>query len=273
MIVVELWVRHTRRHMPTRRVALGGLRLAAGDDDALPLLAAMAATFGPGLDDEQREGLGELLTEARLGLRVPRVALRYRLQTDTHGLDRSRHRLLLEHGRLVAELDGHGDPAPQVLAAVLAATRLAPDARASALRVIGEAVRTGRLPRRRRPLIRRLPHGPLGATPRFAATGRARPGGPDGNGAAGPGTGGTAGPGGNGRWDGVAAEHRWAMEVFGFGPGTRPEVAEVHRRFRRRVRDAHPDHGGDRHRAAERLAELAEARAVLLEMLAARDRA
>lgn len=254
MILVELWVRHTRRHMPTRRVALGGLHLAAGADDSLPLLAAMAATFGPDLDDEQRDELGELLTEARRGLRIPRVALRYRLQTDTHGLDRSRHRLLLEHPRLVAELDVHADPAPQVLAAVLAATRLPLEARASVLRSIGEAARTGLLPGRRRPLIRRLPHGPPGAAPRFAATGRA------------------TGPAGPRRWDGVAAEHRWAMEVFGFGPGARPEVAEVHRRFRRRVRAAHPDHGGDRHRAAERLAELVEARAVLLDMLGTGDR-
>ena len=32
---------------------------------------------------------------------VPRISLRYRLQTDVHGLDRSRHRIVSEGGRLV----------------------------------------------------------------------------------------------------------------------------------------------------------------------------
>lgn len=254
MIIAEFWVRHTRRHMPTRRVALGDLHLSGAPDTWVPLLGALGATFGPGLDDEQRDGLSALLTEARSGLRIPRVALRYRLQTDVHGLDRSRHRLLVEHGTVVAELDTHGDPVPQVLAAVLAAAGQEGEIRIRALRTLDEALRTGRVPRPVR--IRRLRHGPPGTRPRLATPGvRA------------------AGPDGEVVWVGVPAQHRWAMEVFGFRPGTPIEVTEVQRRFRRRARAAHPDHGGDHRSAAERLAELAEARAVLLDMLASRRRA
>ena len=40
--------------------------------------------------------------------------------------------------------------------------------------------------------------------------------------------------------------------------------AEVQRRFREQVRAAHPDHGGDVDAAAQRIAELTEARRILL---------
>jgi len=60
-----------------------------------------------------------LLADATDGLSVPRIALRHRLQTDTHGLDRSRHRIVADGGPLVLELDAHGWPAPQVLGAVI----------------------------------------------------------------------------------------------------------------------------------------------------------
>ena len=46
--------------------------------------------------------------------------------------------------------------------------------------------------------------------------------------------------------------------------GRRPARGEVQRRFRALVRAAHPDHGGDRATAADRLAELSEARRILL---------
>ena len=65
-------------------------------------------------------------------------------------------------------------------------------------------------------------------------------------------------------WWGVPAERRWALEVFGFAPGTAPQREEVLRRFRRLVRLAHPDHGAEHGGAAERIVELGEARRVLL---------
>jgi len=66
------------------------------------------------------------------------------------------------------------------------------------------------------------------------------------------------------RWRAIPAERRWAMEVLGLGPDMTVERRDVQARFRRLVRLAHPDHGAARTGAAERLAELADARALLL---------
>ena len=127
MLLAELTVRHTRRHMPTRRVALGDRVLPTGHPGYGPiLLACIAATTIEGLDDEQTEALGPFLRQARNGLAVPRRALRFRLQVDIEGLAYSRHRLLGEGDGLVAELDVHGHhPVPQLLGAVMAAASLA----------------------------------------------------------------------------------------------------------------------------------------------------
>ncbi len=74
-----------------------------------------------------------------------------------------------------------------------------------------------------------------------------------------------------GTWVGVPAERRWAMEVFGIGAGRAVDRREVQRRFRRLLRVAHPDHGGDTEGAAERIAELTEARELLLEVAPEED--
>src|SRR5256885_9885318 len=68
-------------------------------------------------------------------------------------------------------------------------------------------------------------------------------------------------------WRGVPAERRWAMEVLGVRAGARVDREEVQRRFRRLLRLAHPDHGAADIGAAERIAELAEARELLLAVL------
>ena len=76
MLLAELTVRHTRRHMPTRRVALGDRVLPTGHPGYGPiLLACVAATTIDGLDEEQAESLLPFLREARNGLSVPRRAL------------------------------------------------------------------------------------------------------------------------------------------------------------------------------------------------------
>src|SRR4029079_203529 len=101
-----------------------------------------------------------LLFDARDGLSVPAIALRYRLQTDTHGLDRSRHRIVSDTGRLVLELDRHSRPDPQVLVAVMAAATLPPGALSVAFRSIDQAIkRPGVLPEglEVRRLLLRLP--------------------------------------------------------------------------------------------------------------------
>ena len=91
------------------------------------LLSAVVAENIEGLDDEQRELLPRFMKAALDGFSVPRIGLRYRLQTDVHGLDLSRHRLLEDAGVLVVELDVHGAPSPQVIGSIMAAARDGPD--------------------------------------------------------------------------------------------------------------------------------------------------
>jgi hypothetical protein len=211
------------------------------------LLGAVVAEHLPDLDDEQAELLPRLVFDARDGLSVPRIALRYRLQTDTHGLDRSRHRIVSDTGRLVLELDRHSRPDPQVLGAVMAAATLPPGARSVAFRSIDQAIkRPGVLPEGLE--VRRLLLGIPGAGPPLP---------------------GTTYVGGDGAemWAGVPADRRWAMEVLGLRADVELERTDVQARFRRLVRLAHPDHGAAGQGAAERLSELAEARTVLLDVL------
>ena len=248
MLLAELTVRHTRRHMPTRRVALGDRLLPTAHPGYGPLLlACVAATTVSGLDEEQADALGALLREARHGLSVPRRALRFRLQVDTEGLAHSRHRLLGEGQGLVAELDIRGHhPVPQLLGAVMAAAGMASYPRQLCLRAIEIGLeRPGVLPEGiTARWVTHLQQTPFDFGPRPAAA---------------PGKGRASDV-----WWGVPADIRWAMEVLGFAPGAAPERDEVLRRFRRLVRLAHPDHGAAHGGAAERIVELGEARRVLL---------
>jgi len=253
VILAELNIRHTRRHQPTRRVALGDIYLpTSGAAYGAVLLGAVVSENLGGLDDEQRELLPRLLADAEDGLSVPRIALRHRLQTDTHGLDRSRHRIVADGGPLAVELDTHGWPAPQVLGAVMAAAQLPAAARRPAFRSIAAAVaRPGMPPEGLE--VRRLLEGVPGLRP--YAPGAAVPPNGDRDDAELEG------------WRGVPAERRWAMEVLGVRAGVPIDREDVQRRFRRLLRLAHPDHGAADLGAAERIAELAEARELLLAVL------
>lgn len=253
MVLAELLVRHTRRHMPTRRVAIGEAYLpTSGPAHGAVLLGAIVAECLPELDPEQADLLPRLIDDARDGLAVPRIAMRYRLQTDTHGLDRSRHRIVEEAGRTVLELDRHGRPDPQVIGVVMAAGQLPPSARSVAFRAVKDALRhPGRLPVGVE--VRRMLMGLPGDAPPPAGVWIG---------------GGDLGYG----WVGVSTEQRWAMEVLGLGAGAALDRADVQARFRRLVRLAHPDHGADGQGAAQRMAELSEARTVLLDHIASADR-
>jgi hypothetical protein len=249
VLLAELDIRHTRRHQPTRRVALGDAYLpTTGPRFGAVLLAAVVAECLSGLDEEQFDALARFVDGARDGIAVPRIALRYRLQTDTHGLDLSRHRILpadVERASVLPrlELDLHGPPASQVIGAVMAAGSLPSSGRVIAFRAIDAAIaRPGWLPEGLEVLRRR--EGMPGVRP-------PAPGARGANGAA---------P----AWEGIPADRRWAMEVLGLRAGMAVERDDVQRRFRRLVRLAHPDHGAGSAGAAERLAELTDARSVLL---------
>jgi hypothetical protein len=57
----------------------------------------------------------------------------------------------------------------------------------------------------------------------------------------------------------------WALELLGFPVGTtKPSSKEVKAKFRDRLREAHPDHGGDEMKAAVSIDDLGEARRILL---------
>ncbi|MBN2624872.1 MAG: J domain-containing protein, partial [Acidimicrobiales bacterium] len=156
--------------------------------------------------------------------------LRHRLQTDRVGLQRSVHRLRGDGEELSFEIDRKGAPAHHILAAVYAAGEMPIGPRSRVMEAIRKAMRwTGDI------------DGSLVAH----LSGLAR----------------------HHEWSVDA--HRdpvgWALGVLDLaaapsGPGRRT----IQRQFRDLVRAAHPDHGGDRAEAADRLAELSEARRILL---------
>jgi hypothetical protein len=258
VLLAELNIRHTRRHMPTRRVAVDhGYLPTSGAAFGGVLIGAVMAEFVPGLDEEQLEALGRLVAVARRGtLTVPRIALRYRLQRDTHGLGHSRHRITsaaVERAavRPILELDLHAAPAPQVIGALMAGSRLPASGRSVAFSFVDAALaRPGVLPEGLE--VRRRYQGLPGMRPPR------------------PGTTTTVGLGVD-EWAGVPSERRWAMEVLGLQAGHAIERDDVQRRFRRLIRLAHPDHGAESTGAAERMAELSEARELLLSVVEIRD--
>jgi len=145
----------------------------------------------------------------------------------------------------------HGWPAPQVLGAVMAASALPEEARRQALRAIDAAVaRPGAPPEGL--IARRLLEGVPGLRPYAPGAGPAP---------------GAAVNGETDTWRGIPSERRWAMEVLGLRATTALDREDVQRRFRRLLRLAHPDHGGEHVGAAERIAELTEARELLLAVI------
>ncbi|HEX6238972.1 MAG TPA: hypothetical protein VFZ68_17370 [Acidimicrobiales bacterium] len=231
MIVAELEVFHSRPIAPTRRVALGHRNLPVSPAPGFGgvLLGGIVGAHMPGLDPELFDDLHRLTLQLEAGVRVPQPRLRHRLQTDRIGLQRSVHHLAAVGERLVFELDDKGSPAHHVLAAVYAAGKLPVGVRS----VVMEAIRRGM-------------RWSGGIDSSFIA-----------------------------HLSGVPRHHDWSMEayrdpvgwalrVLDLAGGDRPGRRAVQRRFRELVRLAHPDHGGTSAGAAERLAELAEARRILL---------
>lgn len=249
MLLAELNVRHTRRHQPTRRVALETAHVpTAGPAHGATLLATVVSTNLPALDDDARALLRPLLRSARAGIDIPRIALRHRLQRDLHGLELSRHRMFGEGGRVVVEVDMHGAAIPQVLGAVLAAAALPPSARVIALGAIDQVVlgrAAGLAPGV--DLRFRWERQPGDLPPRPGERVWFRGARPEDH-----------------LWRGVPADQRWAMEVLGLRAARGVERGDVNRRFRRLLREAHPDHGAAAAGAAARITELTEARTILL---------
>lgn len=230
MILAELEVFQSRPIAPTRRLALGRreLPVSPGPGFGGILLGGVVAGFSERIDEDLHIDLLRLSHQLEQGLRIPQPRLRHRLQVDHVGLNRRVHRLVGEGEAVRFELDDTPgtSPAPQVLAAMYAAGRLEPGPRATVMVVVRKGLRW---------------HGPVddGLLGFLTDDGRS--------------------------WfsAGIADPVEWAIGVLGLG-GASSARPEVQRRFRELLRAAHPDHGAAHEGAAQRIADLTEARRILL---------
>jgi hypothetical protein len=258
-VLAELELFHSRPIAPTRRVALGHRNLPVEPPPGFGgvLLGGVVAAHIAQLDPDLHPDLLRLTIQLEEGRRIPQPRLRYRLQTDRVGLSRTRFRLLSHGDDWVFDFEQGCTAAQAVLGAVYAAGATPPPVRHVVMATVRRGMRWA---------------GPLGAEliAHLAGYGAAHP---------------VAAFG-----DPVA----WALGVLGFelvhrngeaaaaegrngargaastngASGTSaivvPPRVEIQRRFRDRLRQVHPDHGGETADAARRIAELAEARRILI---------
>ena len=190
------------------------------------LLGAVVAANVRGIDDDLEPDLHRLIIQIERGERVVQPRLRHRFQVDRHGLARSTHRLVGVGEQLEFEFDNHGSALQQILGAIYAVERLAP------------GLRHGVAPALLKGLRWRGPIGPVLIThlagPRVSFSSLVDP---------------------------VA----WAYEQLGFPQGTTSVTKkQVMAGFRDRLRNVHPDHGGEEAAASKAISDLTEARRILL---------
>jgi hypothetical protein len=250
-VLADLEIHHSRPIAPTRRVALGRANLPIDPPPGFGglLLGGMVARYIGGVDPDLHPDLLRLTIQLEEGRRIPQPRLRYRFQSDRVGLLRSRFQLLGRGDEVVYDFEHRGTPAQAVLGAVYAVGAMDPSVRNAVMSTVRRGMSWG---------------GALG--PDLIAH------------LSGVGIGYSVSAFG----DPVA----WALNVLGFavdgsngpkgrgngarnGHATDPQVEvppknEVQRRFRDRLREVHPDHGGATDDAARRIADLAEARRILI---------
>lgn len=228
MLLAELEVFHTRPAVPTRRVALGHLVLPV---DPAPgfgglLLGAVVAKHITGVDADMQPDVVRLMRQIERNERIVQPRLRHRFQVDRHGLAVSRHRMLGEGDDIEFDFGTTGSDLAQVLGAVYAVERLDGSSRRIIAPVLERATRW---------------RGPIG--PALVAH--------------------LAGSN-SGALASLADPMAWAREMLGF-PVDASELSkrEINSRYRRRMRDVHPDHGGAAHSASKAILDLNEARRIL----------
>ena len=239
MLLAELEIFHSRPIAPTRRIAIGRAWLPGSQDGTGPgfgglLLGGVCARFGSELSGDLLGEVVQLVHELEQGQPVAQPRLRHRLQQDRVGLTRSRQRLYGSRpgssDELSCELDSsRATPSQLVLGAAYAAGLAAPQVRDEALRAV------------RRGLAWRGDVGP--ALFAYLLSGQSSPK----------------------PARALADPVGWALETLGFDRETEmPAEAAVRRGFREALRAAHPDLGAAETEAADRIAELSEARRILL---------
>jgi hypothetical protein len=234
VLLAEIEVFHNRSFSPTRRLALGRQHLPLDPPPGFGpvLLGGIVAVGAEELDHEDHDAVRRLLGQLEHGQRIVQPRIRHRFQADHHGLARTVGRLLGGDESFEFDFDGNGSPLQMTLAAIYAAGQLPLSVRPR----VFDVVRKGLLWR-----------GPVGPSLIAHLSGK---------------TGAQA-------WSAAAfADPRhWALELLGFkakGHSKEPNRKDVQRRFRELLRSAHPDHGGETEDAAERIADLTEARRILI---------
>lgn len=255
MVVAELEIWHSRPIAPTRRVAVGDHDLPCDPPPGYGgiLLAGIVASSIGALDPDWHPELLRLTHQLEDGARVPQPRLRHRLQQDRIGLSKTRHELRDGGDALsfALQLDA-ATPEQMILGAVYAAGGLPDGVRHGVMRSIRVAMAwegglgsdfVARLSGLRSSID-------LGAYAHrnpvewaLGVLGLSVP------------AGGTGADGADGRSGGGDGAHE---------PGAGADRTAVQRRFRELLREAHPDHGGDTGDAATRIAQLTEARRILL---------
>jgi hypothetical protein len=233
MLLAELEVFHTRPAVPTRRVALGHLVLPV---DPAPgfgglLLGAVVAQHIVGVHPDLHHDVMRLVTEVERGERIVQPRLRHRYQVDRHGLSHSRHQLVGAGDDIDFDFGTTGSDLAQVLGAIYAVERLDPVSRHAIAPVLQRAIRW---------------RGPIGpALVAHLAGSRSM------------------------ELAALADPLAWALDVLGFPAGSeRPSKREVTKQYRRRMRDVHPDHGGEASDASKAILDLNEARRILSDKVA-----
>jgi hypothetical protein len=232
--VAELEICHSRPIAPTRRVALGRRDLPV---DPAPgaggvLLAGIVAHTAPMVEPELREDLVGVLEALAAGNKVIQPTVRHRFQTDRVGLTVSTQRLVADGPSLAFEFEDEGArPVQLALGAIYAAASLPAEVGEPVFEALMSSLVWGR------PVDAAFISWLMDGNPAELADLRA--------------------------WNDPVA---WALEILGIDAdgADGPPKRVVQRRFRSLLRDAHPDHGGMTDEAASRIAELTEARRILL---------
>lgn len=233
MLLADIELFHSRPIAPTRRLVVGDCQLPTEPSPGAGsvLLGGVAAKYVSDIDSDMVGEIELLMGQLQAGRQVVQPRVKYRLQTDRIGLLKSRHCLVKKGGRLGFEFSGeHGAPAVHVLAAVYAAGRLPTRERSSAMETIRKGLKW---------------RGDVGSELIGYLSGQA----------------------GSTSWS--VLEHDspvdWALEVLGIDASLgRPDDKVIQRQFREALKSAHPDHGGSDDDAAARIADITEARRILL---------
>ncbi len=232
--VAELEICHSRPIAPTRRIALGSRDLPVEPAPGAGglLLAAIVAHNAPSVAPELREDVVSVMDTLAAGRRVIQPRVRHRFQGDRVGLTVSQQRLVSDNGVLRFEMEDElARPVQLALGAIYAAASLPATARSLVLDCLQSALVWAR------PVDNTFITWLMDGRGADLADLKA--------------------------WNDPVV---WALEVLqieGSGEQTPPKRL-IQRRFRTLLRQAHPDQGGASEDAAARIADLTEARRILL---------